>query len=343
MTTSIRQSETIAAESCPPLVDGFGRRHTSLRVSVTDRCNIRCTYCMPAETVFLPREQLLSFEEIVRFVRALAPLGVDKVRLTGGEPLLRADLPRLVEMLGAVESLADLALTTNGTLLAEQAKPLRDAGLHRLNVSLDALSEATFVKIARRPGLDRVLRGIDAALDAGFSDVRLNAVAIRGLTEAEVVPLAEFAFARSLELRFIEYMPLDAEQRWNSQELLEGAAIRRLLEARFGPLTPRERSDPAKPSRDYRTAGGGKIGFINPVSEPFCGDCNRLRLTSEGKVRNCLFSTTEWDAREVLRGGGDDEQLRCLVRQCVAGKAAAHGINTEEFVRPERPMYQIGG
>jgi cyclic pyranopterin phosphate synthase len=331
--------------SHPPLVDAFGRQHTSLRVSVTDRCNIRCFYCMPNEgVVFRRRDELLTFEEIDRIVRAVAPLGVRKIRLTGGEPLVRHDLHQLVRMLAAIPEVDDLALTTNGMLLAEQAEELRAAGLRRINISLDALREETFQQIARRPGLDRVLAGIAAAQAAGFDQVRLNAVAIRGITEDEILPLVGFARERDLELRFIEFMPLDAEQHWTDGEVLTGREILRRVEAEFGALEPAPRDDPSQPAVDYRYADGrGALGFINSVSEPFCDGCNRLRLTAEGQVRNCLFSTVEWDARALLRGGGTDDELRELVRDCVAAKAAAHGIGSPDFHRPQRAMYQIGG
>jgi GTP 3',8-cyclase len=328
-----------------PLTDRLGRVHHSLRISVTDRCNIRCFYCMPNENVrFKPRHDILTFEEITRFVRIVAQMGVRRLRLTGGEPLVRADLPQLVEQLAAIESIEDLALTTNGILLAEQAVALRRAGLQRLNVSLDTLSEDTFQKISRRPGLDRVLAGIAAAQDAGFESIRLNAIAIRSLTEDEIIPLAGFARDRGLELRFIEYMPLDAEEHWQAADVLDGEAIRRTLEAEFGPLVPVPPPHPSQPATDFEFAdGGGRIGLINPVSQPFCGDCDRLRLTAEGQVRNCLFSTREWDARKLLREGGSDDEIADLVRDCVWAKAPAHGIGSDEFVRPGRAMYQIGG
>ncbi len=328
-----------------PLVDRYGRVHSDLRISVTDRCNIRCFYCMPAENVrFRPRHELLTFEEIERFVRVAAGLGVRKLRLTGGEPLLRQELPRLIELLAAVPGIEDLALTTNGILLPEQAGALKRAGLARLNISLDSLREETFARISRRPGLERVLAGIDAAQAAGFDRIRLNAVAIRGLTEEELVPLVQFACKRRLEMRFIEFMPLDADDRWNHDQVLTGAEIRRRLEQELGPLEPVSVADPSQPASDYRFVDGrGVVGFINPVSEPFCGDCNRLRLTAEGQVRNCLFSTAEWDARALLRSGGSDAELAQLVRDCVAAKRAGHGIDTPAFVRPERAMYQIGG
>jgi cyclic pyranopterin phosphate synthase len=328
-----------------PLIDSFGRVHTSLRVSVTDRCNIRCFYCMPLENVvFRPRHELLTFEEIERFVRVAVSLGVSKLRLTGGEPLVRHELPLLVSRLAAVPGIVDVALTTNGILLAEQAEALKKAGLDRLNISLDTLNEATFERISRRTGLEKVLEGIFAARLAGFERIRLNAVAMRGLSEDELAPLAQFSREHNFELRFIEFMPLDAEGRWNEAEVLSGASIRAVLEETFGPLEPVARNDPSQPAVDYRFADGrGRIGFINPVSQPFCEDCNRLRITAEGQIRNCLFSMVEWDARALLRGGGSNEELRELVRDCVAAKKRAHGIGESDFVKPERAMYQIGG
>jgi cyclic pyranopterin phosphate synthase len=314
-----------------PVVDTLGRVHTSLRISVTDRCNIRCFYCMPDENVrFVPRHELLSFEEITRFVHVVSQMGVRRLRLTGGEPLVRADLPRLVNQLSTLNSIDDIALTTNGMLLVDQAAALCAAGLRRINISLDTLREDVFQRISRRPGLDRVLDGIAAAIDAGFEKIRLNAIAIRNLTESEIVPLARFARDRGLELRFIEYMPLDAEHNWQAAAVLDGETIRRILETAFGPLNPVGRPHPSPPASD-------------PVSQPFCNSCDRLRLTAEGQVRNCLFSTAEWDARAILRGGGSDDDLAELVRDCVRAKAPAHGIGGDTFVRPERAMYQIGG
>jgi len=335
-----------------PLTDTLGRVHTSLRISVTDRCNIRCFYCMPNENVrFKPRHEILTFEEITRFVRVVSQMGVRRLRLTGGEPLVRADLPQLVAQLAALPGIEDLALTTNGILLPELAADLRSAGLQRLNISLDTLREEVFQQISRREGLDRVLAGIAAAQEAGFERIRLNAVAINGLTDEEIVPLARFARERGLELRFIEYMPLDAEKHWRATDVLDGAAIRRTLELEFGPLVPIGRDHPSQPASDFAyAAGGGRIGLIQPVSQPFCEACDRLRLTAEGQVRNCLFSTAEWDARAILRSKRagsspttEDDDLADLVRDCVLAKAPAHGIGTAEFVRPERAMYQIGG
>ena len=333
------------ASPCEPLVDSFGRVHSDMRISVTDRCNIRCFYCMPEENVrFKPRDELLTFEEIVRFVRIVAQMGIETFRITGGEPLVRRNLDRLIDMLAAVPGVRDLALTTNGILLAGQAEALRRAGLRRLNISLDAMNAETFRKIARRDGFERILEGITEAQRHGFDKIKLNAVAIRGLTEAEVVPLGRFARERGLELRFIEYMPLDAEGRWDMSQVLRGDEILRLLEAEFGRLVPKRPTNPSQPACDYEFMdGGGVIGFINPVSQPFCADCDRLRLTAEGQVRNCLFSVVEWDARQPLRGGAADEVIANLVRDCVAAKKAGHGINGQDFARPSRAMYQIGG
>ena len=327
------------------LIDRFGRKHNSLRLSVTDRCNIRCFYCMPAENVvFRPRAELLAFEEIVRFVQVASSLGVNKLRLTGGEPLVRNDLHLLVAQLREVPGVDDIALTTNGVLLAEQAQQLFDAGLHRLNVSLDSLSEAVFEKISRRSGLQQILDGIFAARKVGFENIRLNAIAIRGLTEDEIIPLAQFAREHDFQLRFIEFMPLDADGNWHEDEVLSGQTIRTILETEFCELIPTSRGDASQPAVDFRFADGvGRIGFINPVSQPFCDSCNRLRLTAEGQIRNCLFSTTEWDARALLREGSSDDELRKLIRDCVAAKQPAHGIGESDFQKPERAMYQIGG
>ena len=326
------------------LVDGFGRVHTDLRISVTDRCNLRCTYCMPLEVEFKPREQLLTYEEIARVAFVMSGLGIRTIRLTGGEPLVRSGIEGLVRQLVAIPDIESVALTTNGLLLAEQAESLFRAGLARLNVSLDSLREDRFVQIARGKGLDRVLAGLTAAKAAGFQSIRINAVSIRGLTEDEIVPLALFCRREGFHLRFIEFMPLDADGAWSSEQVLAGYAVRELLERQIGPLVPAVRSDTGQPAVDYCWAdGSGSVGFIDPVTAPFCGQCDRLRLTADGQVRNCLFSTTEWDARQLLRSGGSDEMLVDLVQECVRGKRAAHGIGEPDFIRPDRAMYQIGG
>ncbi len=328
-----------------PLIDSFGRVHSNMRVSVTDRCNIRCFYCMPDENVqFKPREDILSFEEIERVVRVAAGRGVNKLRLTGGEPLVRAELPLLVNRLASIDAVEDIALTTNGILLAEQAEALCTAGLKRLNISLDGLSKETFEKIARRPGLEKVLAGIRIAQQLPFEKIRLNAVAIAGISEQEIIPLGRFAREEQLELRFIEFMPLDAEGNWQAEQVLHGDAIRAQLEDAFGPLLPANRMDPSQPAMDFEFAdGGGRIGFINPVSQPFCGDCNRLRITAEGQLRNCLFSHEEWNVRDVMRQGGSDEEISQLLTACVLAKKTGHGINSPDFQQPSRAMFQIGG
>jgi cyclic pyranopterin phosphate synthase len=327
------------------LVDGFGRVHTDLRISVTDRCNIRCFYCMPAENVrFRPREEILSFEEIARCARVLAGLGVRSLRLTGGEPLVRHHLERLIGMLVAIPGIEDVALTTNGLLLAEQAQALRDAGLNRLNVSLDTLNPTRFRLITRRDGLERVLQGLFAAQRAGFQRIKINTVAIRGSTEEDIVPLGRFARQHGFELRFIEFMPLDADARWGQDQVLPGKQILARLAEAICPLEPLPTTDPSQPAIDYQFADGiGRVGFINPVTQPFCSQCDRLRITAEGKLRNCLFSTVEWDLRALLRGGASDAELADMVRNCVAAKKAGHNINSAEFVKPDRAMYQIGG
>jgi len=273
-----------------------------------------------------------------------AGLGIRTIRLTGGEPLVRRGVADLVALLGAVPGIEEVALTTNGLLLAEQAADLRAAGLHRLNISLDALGEEAFERITRRRGLDRVLAGITAARQAGFCPIRINAVSIRGLTEGEIVPLAAFCRRVGLHLRFIEFMPLDADDAWSDDRVLSGAEVRTILAREVGPLERVPTADPGQPAVDWRWAdGAGLVGFIDPVTSPFCGRCDRLRLTADGQFRNCLFSTTEWDVRSVLRGGGSDGEIAALLRDCVAAKRAAHGIDSPAFERPARAMYQIGG
>lgn len=334
------------------LVDSWGRVHRSLRVSVTDHCNLRCFYCMPADEVsFAPRDDLLTFPEIARVVGLLARVGVRDVRISGGEPLMRRRLDSLVRMLAAIEGIADLALTTNGLLLPQVARRLRTAGLRRVNISLDTLDEAVFRRITRRSGVQRVIRGIDAALEAGFEQVRLNALAISGLSESEIESLVEFAAARGLTIRFIEYMPLDAARAWTAEQVLSGEAILERLRARFGRLRAVAPPQASQPARDYELldlpvgAAGTRprVGLIRPVTQPFCQACDRLRLTAEGMVRNCLFSDQEWDLRGPLRRGASDVALLEVVAAAVAAKGAGHLISRPEFRQPERPMYRIGG
>jgi cyclic pyranopterin phosphate synthase len=300
---------------------------------------------MPAENVnFRPRDELLSYEEIERFASVAARLGINRLRITGGEPLVRNNLAELIERLSAIDGIHDIALTTNGILLAEQAAKLKTAGLQRLNISLDTLDDDVFFQLSRRRGIDQVIAGIHAAKQLGFERIRLNAIAIKSITEQEIVPLAKFARQHDLELRFIEFMPLDADDQWQRQQVLTGDKIKDILEVSFCNLVPVTRNDPSQPAVDFQFSDGqGRIGFINPLSQPFCHNCNRIRITAEGQLRNCLFSTTEWDARKLLRNQGSDEQLEALIRSCVRGKNAAHGIDSDTFIKPQRAMYQIGG
>jgi cyclic pyranopterin phosphate synthase len=326
------------------LVDSFGRRHNNLRISVTDRCNIRCVYCMPEDVQFMPRAQLLSFEEIERVVRVAVTLGIDKVRLTGGEPLVRRDLPRLVAKLVAISGLKDVGLTTNGILLGPMARRLRDAGLKRINISPDTMDAAKFEQLTRRTGFEQVIEGILAAKAAGFDPVKINAVAVRGVTEDDVVPLARFARHHRLELRFIEYMPLDSGHLWEREKVLFAADILDLVVNGIGPLTPSADQDPRAPALDYDfDDGGGRIGFIASISRPFCMSCNRIRLTSDGKLRNCLFSLEETDLRALSRAGRSDAEIARVIRDSVASKWEGHEINTARFIQPERLMNSIGG
>jgi cyclic pyranopterin phosphate synthase len=327
-----------------PLIDGHGRRIGDVRVSVTDRCNFRCQYCMPAEGLpWLERAEVLRFEEIARLVGLLAGMGVADVRLTGGEPLVRRDLPRLVRMLGGIDGLRDLSLTTNGYLLERDAAALAEAGITRFNVSLDSLQRERFFQLTRRDALPQVLRGLDAlAAIPGIGPVKINAVAIRGFTEEEVIPFARFARSSDFQVRFIEFMPLDADRAWRPEQVLTGGEIRAVIDAVF-PLEPRPR-EPSATARVYRFADGrGEIGFINPVSEPFCADCNRIRLTADGRLRTCLFSIRETDLRGPLRAGASDEELEQIIREAVWRKELKHHVGEPGFVPPPRSMSAIGG
>lgn len=325
------------------LIDTFGRRHNNLRISVTDRCNLRCVYCMDEETTFLDRAELLSFEEIAHFVRVAAPLGIDKIRLTGGEPLMRRDLPRLVRMIAEVHGIRDIGLTTNGITLADHAQALHDAGLRRINLSLDTLDPERFRLLARRDGLDRVLEGIEVAQKAGFDPVKVNAVIIRGTNEQDVVPLARYARERGLEMRFIEFMPIGADA-WQREQVFFAHEMLEAIERDIGPLVPAPDFDPRAPSMDFAYADGvGKVGMIASVSRPFCLKCNRLRLTCDGKLRNCLFALDEVDVKGLLRGACDDDALAEVIRRNVWAKWEGHEINTARFVKPQRTMHAIGG
>ncbi|MEZ6066459.1 MAG: GTP 3',8-cyclase MoaA [Planctomycetaceae bacterium] len=333
------------SSALPPLVDSFGRLHNNLRISVTDRCNIRCFYCMPAGPVqFLQRSLVLSYEEIERFVRIVAPCGVSKLRLTGGEPLVRSDLDQVVARLVTVPGIRDIGLTTNGILLAEQAQRLWDAGLRRLNVSLDALTAEKFEEITRRQGFEQVIAGIQAAQRVGFDPIKVNAVAIRGMTEDEVVPFGHFARETGCEVRFIEYMPLDADAAWERDKVLFGSEIIDRLSKGIMPLRPIEPTSAHAPATEFEFEDGvGRIGLIASVSQPFCLSCNRFRLTADGKLRNCLFSLEETDIRELLRSGASDGEILAAVRESITSKREGHEINTARFVQPPRPMHSIGG
>lgn len=324
------------------LLDSFGRVHNNLRVSVTDRCNLRCTYCMPEEVTFLDRGELLSFEEIAHFVSVASTLGIDKVRLTGGEPLMRRDLPLLVRMLCNIEGIRDVGLTTNGILLADQAQPLWDAGLRRINVSLDTLDPERFRQVTRRDGLEKVIAGIHAAKKAGFEPVKINAVSMRGLTEHEVVPLARFAREHGLEMRFIEYMPIGADQ-WERDKVYFAHEILEQLET-LSPLVPAKDYDPRAPAMEFEYMDGrGRVGIIASVSKPFCMRCNRVRLTADGKLRNCLFALDEVDIKQLVRGGSPDAEIAAAIVRNVADKWEGHEINTARFIKPLRTMHAIGG
>jgi GTP 3',8-cyclase len=327
-----------------PLVDGHGRAIGDVRISVTDRCNFRCQYCMPAEGLpWLERSALLTYEEIERLVRVLASMGVHDVRLTGGEPLVRRELWRLVEQLSAIPEVEDLSLTTNGYLLTRQVEQLVAAGLKRINVSLDSLAPDRFFQLTRRDSLAQVLEGLEAAQQhPELRPIKVNVVALKDFTEDEVLRFAEFARQNPYEVRFIEFMPLDADRQWTRDKVLPNAEIVRMIDEVY-PLEPvgRERHGTA---RRYRFRDGtGEMGFISPVTEPFCGDCNRIRITAEGELRTCLFSMNETDLREPLRAGATDAELEELIRDAVWRKELKHHVNDPGFVQPPRTMSQIGG
>jgi cyclic pyranopterin phosphate synthase len=327
-----------------PLHDGHGRRISDLRVSVTDRCNFRCQYCMPAEGLpWLDREEILSFEEIARLVALLVRIGIEDVRLTGGEPLVRREFPLLVAMLAQVDGIRDLSLTTNGYLLDRQADALVTAGIQRVNVSIDSLQRDRFFQLTRRDALPQVLRGLDAiAAHPGVRPIKVNAVAMRDFTEDEVGRFCDFARSTAFQVRFIEFMPLDADRAWTLDSVLTGEELRRMIDA-IHPLEELRR-EPSATARVFRFADGrGEIGFVNPVSEPFCADCNRLRLTAEGKLRTCLFSLGETDLRGPLRDGADDVELERLIREAVWRKELKHRVNEPGFRQPPRTMSAIGG
>jgi len=328
-----------------PLIDSFGRVHDNLRVSVTDRCNIRCFYCMPETGVqFVERREILDFEEIERFVRIAVSLGIRKLRVTGGEPLLRRDLPVLIGRLSAIPGIQDLALTTNGVLLPQLAEPLYQAGLRRLNVHLDTLDRQRFLQITRRDEIEKVLAGLELCKKLGYKKIKINAVAVKNLVEPDIVPLARFARENGYEVRYIEFMPLDAQNLWDRSKVLLADDILAMLSREIGPLVPVPDPDPRAPASEYEFSDGiGRIGLIASVSRPFCLNCNRLRLTADGHLRYCLFAVEEDDVKTLLRSGASDAEIEALVRRNVAGKWIGHEINSTRFVAPPRPMYSIGG
>jgi len=328
-----------------PLIDTFERIHDNLRISVTDRCNVRCFYCMPEDGAkYMPHAEILRFEEIERFARVAVSLGVNKLRVTGGEPLVRRDLPVLIRMLAAIPGVKDLALTTNGVLLARDAQALYDAGLRRLNVHLDTLARARFEKITRRDDLEKVLDGLDVAQRIGYETIKINAVAVKNLVEPDIVPLARFGRERGIEIRYIEFMPLDAQGLWSRQNVLTASEIIETLSREVAPLEEIPDRDPRAPATEYRFADGvGRVGFIASVSRPFCLNCNRIRLTSDGKLRYCLFAIEETDVKSLLRRGASDDEIAAVIRQTVREKWIGHEINSQKFVAPPRPMYAIGG
>ena len=327
-----------------PLVDTFGRIADDLRISVTDKCNFRCTYCMPAEGLpWLPKSEVLTFEEIVRLVGIFVGLGVKEVKLTGGEPTVRREFPNLVAMVRQAQPDIAISMTTNGYLLDRLAKPLADAGLDRATVSCDSLMRHRFEEMTRRDALDKVMAGLRAAEEAGLTPIKLNCVVIAGTNEDEVVDFARFARDTGYEVRFIEYMPLDAEQRWERAKVVPSAQILEAIDKVF-PLIPEE-TDGAEPASTFHFADGshGAIGVIASVTEPFCDTCNRLRITADGQLRACLFAMQEADLRTALRSGASDQEIEAIIRSAVWVKWEGHKINHPDFERPTRSMSMIGG
>src|ERR671934_587964 len=326
-----------------PLIDTFGRVADDLRISVTDRCNFRCTYCMPAEGLaWLPKTEILTFEELTRLLGIFVRLGVTGLKVTGGEPLVRADLPTLVRMFRGVGPDLDISLTTNGVLLDRLAEPLAEAGIDRATISCDSLLRHRFLEMTRRDALDKVLAGIRAAEAAGLTPVKINVVVVAGTNEDEVVDFARWARESGYEVRFIEYMPLDAEHVWERAKVVPAA---RILEAIHSVFPLEAVGHEQEPATTFRFADGarGSIGVIPSVTEPFCDSCNRLRLTAEGMLRSCLFALEETDLRGPMRAGATDAELELLIREGIWTKWSGHRINHEDFVQPARSMSMIGG
>ena len=330
--------------SRPKLIDGMGRTIVNLRISVTDRCNFRCTYCMPADNVeFMDRSNLLSFEEIQRVAQIVSRMGINRLRLTGGEPLMRKNLPVLIKMLNEVDGIDDIAMTTNAYFLKDQAQSLKDAGLKRLNVSLDALDPEKFRDVNRRDCLQSVLDGLDTARKVGFKSIKINAVAVRNFSETEIMSLIEMGRSDGFEIRFIEFMPLDSDKVWERDKVLFGHEIVNIIKENYE-LVPIDNSLEIGPASEYNFADGkGKIGIITAVSNPFCDHCNRIRMTADGKLRTCLFSTKETNLKELIRSGATDETIIETLKQAVLVKEPGHKINLDDFERPSRAMHAIGG
>ena len=335
---------TAPETSRPKLIDGMGRTIVNLRISVTDRCNFRCTYCMPADNVeFMDRSNLLSFEEIQRVAQIVSRMGINRLRLTGGEPLMRKNLPVLIKMLNEVDGIDDIAMTTNAYFLKDQAQSLKDAGLKRLNVSLDALDPEKFRDVNRRDCLQSVLDGLDTARKVGFKSIKINAVAVRNFSETEIMSLIEMGRSDGFEIRFIEFMPLDSDKVWERDKVLFGHEIVNMIKENYE-LVPIDNSLEIGPASEYNFADGkGKIGIITAVSNPFCDHCNRIRMTADGKLRTCLFSTEETNLKELIRSGATDKTIIETLKQAVLVKEPGHKINLDDFERPTRAMHAIGG
>ena len=328
------------------LVDSYGRRIKSLRISITDKCNFRCTYCMPAEGLpWLKKAEILSYEEIERIARVAVNIGIEQIRLTGGEPLVRRDIPDLVRQLRKIDGLRSLSLTTNGILLKQLGGALAEAGLTRINVSLDSLIREKFAKLTRRDQLARVLEGLEELEKyPSIHPIKVNAVAIKDYSEEEVLAFAHLARRKAYVIRWIEFMPLDADQIWRKEDILTGAELKAIIEDEYGPLVPIKTGDPSETARRYTFIDGiGEVGFINPVSEPFCATCDRIRLTADGQLRTCLFATVETDLRAILRSNASDEDLAKAIRQAVWNKELKHYIGDKRFKRANRSMSMIGG
>ena len=326
------------------LIDSFGRTINNLRVSVTDQCNFRCIYCMPEEgMIFQPKDEILTFEEITRVVTIVSELGINKIRLTGGEPTVRKDLPLLIRMISRIPGITDMGMTTNGFLLKKMAKDLFEAGLPRINVSLDTLDEARFKEMTRRDVLHKVIDGLEEATKYFDLPIKINAVAMKGYTDSDVLDFARLARTKPYQIRFIEFMPLDADRTWSIDQVLTGKEIIDQIDAVW-PLEAVKKPGQREPADLFRFKDGkGEIGLIASVSEPFCGSCNRIRLTADGKLRTCLFSMNETDLKTPLRTGASDVDVADLIIEAVKNKEPGHQINDPSFIQPERSMSAIGG